>query len=113
MITRKQLIDATISCWEADNEEEVIEYITSLNKTFDYEDITNAIQMIITELELSFYIAELSSYWAIAYYEYYEDWEYGIIHIGNPNMTYNSIEELVDELNKFEHKYRINNYIWI
>lgn len=112
MITRKQLIDATISCWAADNEEEVIEYITSLNNTFDYEDITNAIQMIITELELSFYISELSSYWAIAYYEYYKDWEYGIIHIGNPNMTYNSIEELVDELNKFEHEYRINNYIW-
>lgn len=113
MITRKQLINAVISCWAANNEEEVIEYITSLNNTFDYEDAINAIQMIITKLELSFYISELSSFWAIAYYEHRKDWEYRIIHIGNPNMCYNSVEELVDEFNKFEHEYNIIHYIWI
>lgn len=113
MITRKQLIDATISCWAADNEEEVIEYITSLHTVFDYEDRTNAIQMIINELQLSFYVSELCSYWTIAYHEYYKDWEYRIIHIGNPDIVYNSVEELLDELNKFENEYINNNYIWI
>ena len=103
MITRQQLIDAVISYWAADNEKEVIEYITSWNTIFDYSDWVLDIQMIITELWLSFYISELIEYWTIAYQErQLLDWEYRLFHLGNLTMNYESIEELIDELNKFE-----------
>ena len=95
MITIEQLIEAFIN---EISEETLEECLDIFNNLFDHEDKIDSLQWIISELNLSFYIRELVQYWLIAYYEKWDT----IIHIGNPEMVYDSINDLLQELNAFE-----------
>lgn len=100
MITREQLIEAFI---KELSEETLEESLESFNEWLDYSVKIESIQSIINELWLSFWINELVLYGTIAYYENKnEEWAYRINHIWTPAMQYDSIDELLNELNKFE-----------
>lgn len=98
MITREKLIEVWMDCTWTDTPEEFEELILEWLSTHYYSDVIEYLQNIITKLELSFWIEELIDWWTIAYYESNKR----IIHIWDMSMSYDSIDELLNELNEFE-----------
>lgn len=98
MITREKLIEVLSRIFSENTEEKITDELKDMNIFLDYSDKIETFQDIITNLKLSFNISELSDWWTIAYYEKNKR----IIHIWDMNMSYESIDELLNELNTFE-----------
>ena len=98
MITREQLVTIWMDVTWTDTEQEFEELISKWLDTHYYSDVLEYMQLIVEKLWLSFWIEELSNKWAIAFYEKWNT----IIHIGYPDMSYDSINDLLHELNTFE-----------
>jgi hypothetical protein len=103
MIKREQLIEAWMDITSENTPEEFEKLIWDWLNTHYYSDVLEYLQLIINELWLSFWINELWEYGTIAYQEWQAaDWERRINHIWNVAMQYDSIDKLLEELNKFE-----------
>ena len=98
MITREQLIEVWMDVTWEDTPEAFEWIIWNWLNVYYYSDVVEYLQYIIHKLKLNFRIEELNNYWTISYYEKWDK----IIHIWDMKMEYESIDELLTELNTFE-----------
>ena len=75
------------------------EYIKVCNKELDYDDILDDYQQLIWNANYSFWISNLVWIWTIAFYH---DKNWNIHSIWKFYFNYETVEELVEELNRLE-----------
>lgn len=109
MIEKERLIKVIVKQLLLDDEPEtnLEKELSELHEVLDYSDLIETHQDILQSVWASYSIWELTDIWTIAYYEKLigeDTWTTTIIHIGYPDMSYSTVDELLEEINNLNSK---------